>query len=271
MRTTKLGVVPGMILALCASNSFAQAPFTGFASGGARSDLNDPSLSCETAIRRAEKAYRLPPGLLFAISLAESGRVDPATNRSRPWPWAVQSDATSLYFDTRAAAVNWVRTAQSSGVASIDTGCMQISLLFHPRAFATIDAAFDPAGNVDYAARFLLDLHESTHDWGQATGFYHSRTPALAIPYQERVQRTMKTPLIDRPTSPASQLAAGWRAMPATSLLHLANREHLRVPGPGFDGNARQIVSITTLRGPPRREQLGTRRAAIDAVAGGIP
>jgi hypothetical protein len=185
-----------------------------------------PAAACSAAIARAQARYALPPGLLLAIGLAESGRVDPTTRRMRPWPWAVQAGGRSLYFESRAEAVAWVRNAQAGGTASVDTGCLQVNLMFHPTAFATVDAAFDPEGNVDYAARFLVSLHDETRDWTQAIGFYHSRTPALAAPYQQRVRVNMGAvpgavakdsaiAALSAPPMPpglAEQMAIAWRA-----------------------------------------------------------
>jgi hypothetical protein len=172
----------------------------------------DPSAMCEAAIRSAELRYHLPPGLLTAISLAESGRSDPTSRTLRPWPWAVQASATSLYFDTRTEAVGWVRAAQARGVTSIDTGCLQISLLFHQGAFSGLEAAFDPELNADYAARFLRQLYSETNDWVLATGFYHSRTASLAVPYRERVARMGGLRQPEARPNAAKTLAAAWRA-----------------------------------------------------------
>jgi hypothetical protein len=150
-----------------------------------------PGGLCATAARAAEQRYNLPTGLLFAIGQVESGRPDAATHQRQPWPWTVQSEGQSYYFASKAAAVAWVQAAQAKGQASIDTGCMQVNLMYHPRAFQTVDVAFDPAANADYAARFLLSLHASTGDWRQAVGFYHSQTLALAVPYRQRVENAL--------------------------------------------------------------------------------
>lgn len=173
----------------------------------------DPAALCGEAVRAAERRYRLPPGLLWAISQVESGRPDPATRRRTPWPWTVQAEDRGLYFDSKAEAVRWVREATARGVTSIDAGCLQVNLHFHPRAFETLDAAFDPGRNADYAARFLRELHVATGDWGQATGFYHSQTTALATPYRERVARALGDPLPSRrPPTILDQLSAAWGA-----------------------------------------------------------
>jgi soluble lytic murein transglycosylase-like protein len=95
----------------------------------------------------------------------------------------VQAENQSHFFPTKAAAIRWVQQAQAQGISSIDVGCMQVNLMYHPTAFKTLDDAFDPAQNADYAARFLISLHAQTRDWQQAAGQYHSQTLALAIPY----------------------------------------------------------------------------------------
>ncbi len=143
-----------------------------------------PGDLCASAIHAAELRYSLPRGLLLAIGQVESGRPDPVTQRVEPWPWTIQAENKSLYFASKPEAVQWVLAAQARGVASIDTGCMQVNLFFHPQAFRSADEAFDPERNADYAARFLIALHASTGDWEQAAGLYHSQTLALAIPYR---------------------------------------------------------------------------------------
>ena len=44
---------------------------------------------------------------------------------------------------------------------SIDIGCAQVNLMHHPDAFASLEQAFDPMANADYAARFLKQLHDT--------------------------------------------------------------------------------------------------------------
>jgi hypothetical protein len=151
----------------------------------------DQGRLCMDAVRVAERRYTLPVGLLLAIGVVESGRNDPATQQRQPWPWAVQAGDQGYYFESKTQAVQWVRDALKHGLTSIDTGCMQVNLHFHADAFPTIEDAFDPMLNADYAARFLLQLHVETGDWRQATGFYHSHTLEFATPYQARVARVL--------------------------------------------------------------------------------
>ncbi len=142
---------------------------------------------CAKAINRAERAYRIPRQLLAAISLAESGRYSKARGATFAWPWTVRSGKFSRFLPNRAAAIDTVRRLQARGIRNIDVGCMQVNLSYHPDAFADLRAAFDPAHNVDYAARFLTRLQRSKRSWSRAVDLYHSAEPAKSLPYRRRV------------------------------------------------------------------------------------
>ena len=142
---------------------------------------------CAAAIQAAETAHRLPPGLLGSIALVESGRADPRTGRVSPWPWAINVAGAGHYPPSKADAIAAVEASRASGVQSIDVGCMQINLLHHPAAFASLDHAFDPQVNATYAARFLLRLFAQHGSWPEAAASYHSQTPEHREKYQRRV------------------------------------------------------------------------------------
>ncbi len=148
-----------------------------------------PALACRAAIARAERAQALPHGLLQAIALVETGRRVRGQARAQPWPWSVDFDGRGAFFASPAAAIQAVQAARGRGMRSIDVGCLQVNLLHHQHAFASLEQAFDPAANAAYAARFLRALYGQTHDWGQAAAAYHSQTPALAGPYRARVMQ----------------------------------------------------------------------------------
>ena len=122
--------------------------------------------------------------MLSAISLAESGRT--LNGRRVAWPWTINADGRGYYFSTKAEAVAAARSLRQAGAGNLDIGCMQISLKHHPRAFADLEMAFDPAANVAYAGRFLSSLLKA--HGGTAVGRYHSATPALRDEYQRRVE-----------------------------------------------------------------------------------
>jgi hypothetical protein len=142
---------------------------------------------CQLAANKAERRYRIPSQLLSAMSLAESGRYSRSHQTTFPWPWTVRSGAKSHHLPSRAAAVALVKRLQAKGVRNIDIGCMQINLGYHPGAFSNLSLAFNPADNVDYAARFLTKLHKKKRSWALAVGHYHSGLRTKRVPYWRRV------------------------------------------------------------------------------------
>lgn len=160
--------------------------------GHARADIAaapsslPPGQQCRAAIRAAERAQAIPDHLMAAIGVIESGRRG-ADGKVSPWPWSINAAGTDYVYETKPAAVEAVRALQAKGVRSIDVGCMQVNLMHHPNAFTSLDQAFDPVENARYAARFLVQLKAQTGSWEQATAWYHSATPALGTPYQQKV------------------------------------------------------------------------------------
>ncbi len=148
---------------------------------------------CDAAIVGAERSARLPLRLLGAIAEVESGRLDDAGN-VRPWPWTINAEGRGQFFASRQQAIDAVRALQAQGVRSIDVGCMQVNLMYHPNAFASLDDAFNPAANALYAARFLNTLYGMSGSWVQATAAYHSQTPAIGADYQQRVMAHWQHP-----------------------------------------------------------------------------
>lgn len=152
---------------------------------------------CEQAIAATERASKLPPKLFGAIARAESGRAD-AAGRVRPWPWTINLDGVGVFFPTKAIAVAAVSLLQLGRVRSVDVGCMQVNLLHHPHAFASIDDAFDPAINAAYAALFLTTLYRETRNWPLAVATYHSRDAERGEAYQKLVYGKVMTPMVAR-------------------------------------------------------------------------
>jgi hypothetical protein len=144
---------------------------------------------CIREILAAQARHGIPDNLLLAIGLQEAG-----TRRNghfTVWPFAVNAAGTGRLFDSRAAALDWVAERQRAGVRSIDVGCMQINLRWHPDAFDNAAQGFDPRINVDYAARFLKRLHRRTGNWMLAAGSYHSFEPEYRDVYLARLQKNI--------------------------------------------------------------------------------
>lgn len=147
---------------------------------------------CSEAAARAERAWNLPAGLLAAIGRAESGRPDPLTGRVEPWPFAINVAGAGYFFPSTEAAVAHVRALQGGGVQSIDVGCFQVNLLYHPAAFGSLGAAFDATANAAAAAQFLAELYQRSGNWAAAVALYHSALPERGEPYRARVFATWR-------------------------------------------------------------------------------
>ncbi|MDO8288459.1 MAG: transglycosylase SLT domain-containing protein [Parvibaculum sp.] len=154
-------------------------------------EITDTPLSvwafCERATVATEMAQRLPRAVLFSVAMVESGRFNPKTKKTRPWPWTINAEGQSFYFKSKSEAVKAARLLMKRGVRSFDVGCMQINMRYHPNAFADLNAAFDPITNVAYGAEFLKQLHSRTNSWPKAIAAYHSQTKTRNGPYFARV------------------------------------------------------------------------------------
>jgi hypothetical protein len=141
---------------------------------------------CVAAIRQAEKAHGIPTDLLLAIGLQEAGLSYKGSMTI--WPWSLNVEGKGFRFDTREEAEDFLARELAAGTQSIDVGCLQVNLRWHPEAFPSPAAGFDAARNADYAARFLRGLYQETGDWLEAAGRYHSATAELKDSYLAGVE-----------------------------------------------------------------------------------
>ncbi len=154
----------------------------------AYSERNDDTLVCMEATQKFEKKYHIKKHLLTTIASVETGRWNSSEKQSIAWPWTVNAQGKGLFFDSKAKAVAEVKRLQKAGVKSIDVGCMQINLAYHPDAFKNVEEAFDPYKNVEYGAKYLKNLYESKDkDWLKAAAAYHSTVPHKAQKYQRKL------------------------------------------------------------------------------------
>ena len=151
----------------------------------------EAGLDCQGAAAAFEKSAKLPAGLLSAIGQVESGRADPATGRVTPWPWTTNLARQGHYFSSAQEAIAWVTAEQALGNRSIDVGCFQVNMQYHPDAFSSLVEAFDPTGNARYAAALLNQLHQQSGSWPAAIALYHSADLLEGGRYAARVLATM--------------------------------------------------------------------------------
>jgi hypothetical protein len=148
---------------------------------------------CAKATNRIERQEGIPRQLLRAISKAESGRLHRDKQIVMAWPWTVMAEGRGRYLETKAQAIAEVETLRARGVKNIDVGCMQVNLQYHPRAFASLDEAFDPLTNVRYAASFLKSLASEQGSWAKAAAYYHSQNPERYRVYRSKVREIWAT------------------------------------------------------------------------------
>lgn len=144
---------------------------------------------CVREILLAQMRHDIPDNLLLGIGLQESGLY--RDGELTVWPYAANAEGRGKYFETEAEATAWVAAQQQAGVKSIDVGCMQINMLWHPDAFDSVTEGFNPARNVEYAAKYLARLYRSKGSWREAAAAYHSRTEELGQAYLARLDRNV--------------------------------------------------------------------------------
>ena len=145
------------------------------------------SNTCKNAIAAVETAMRLPVSILQAISLAESGRWDKASRSNFAWPWTVTARGKGRFYPSKDAAIAAVRRLKAEGVRNIDVGCMQVNLMYHPKAFESLNEAFDPAANARYAGELFSKLRRANRSIMRAIAHYHSTTRERNRPYTRKV------------------------------------------------------------------------------------
>ncbi len=72
------------------------------------------------------------------------------------------------------------------GYRNVDVGMMQINWKVHGKHFRSVAEVLEPANNLNYAVRYLLN-HRQTRDWWGSVGRYHSGTAFYANRYVRNV------------------------------------------------------------------------------------
>ena len=177
---------PGSWLAavfLCAAGA---GDLSGVAHAQAGKALGSLENVCLSEARRAEAQHGIPKGLLQSITRVEAGRKT-VTGELMPWAWTLNDSGKGLFFDSREAAMRHLEAAVAAPGHSVDVGCMQVNTKWHMEGFHNLSDMLDPVQNADYAAGFLLDLHEAHQSWDDAVKHYHSSEPAKNVTYHGRV------------------------------------------------------------------------------------
>ena len=162
-------------------------------------------------------AARHSSGLLQSITRVEAGRKT-VTGEFMPWAWTLNDAGEGLFFDS-ARPPCAISRRQCRARHSVDVGCMQVNTKWHMEGFHNLSDMLDPVQNADYAAGFLLDLHEAHQSWDDAVKHYHSSEPGKNVAYHGRVLAELERFLADNDdakaiaalpvTNPANQINEG--------------------------------------------------------------
>ena len=150
------------------------------------------SIKCVNLFKYYETKYGIPDNLLYAMALQESGRPHAKHKIQVISPWSVNIEGQSYYFNDKRSAIEFVIKSIKNGKRSIDVGCLQVNLKYHPNAFKTLEKAFDPSTNIDYAAQLLRAKYDKFQDWNKSVAHYHSATPNLGDKYHKEVMSIAK-------------------------------------------------------------------------------
>ncbi len=147
------------------------------------------SKKCSSMFSYFENRYNLPKDILHSISLQETRKPHSRHQIGVVWPWTINVEGKGFHFRTKKDAIRFVKNQLKEGKTSIDIGCMQINLKYHPDAFTSLDQAFSPRRNIAYAAQLLQSHYKRLRSWDKAVGQYHSSTHDRASNYQASVNR----------------------------------------------------------------------------------
>ena len=145
---------------------------------------------CVREILLAQARYNIPGNILLGIGLQEAGTK--INKQLTVWPWAINAEGKGRLHNTKASAMVWVARQLQDGMRSIDIGCMQVNLRWHPNAFSSLAEGFNPKTNVDYAARLLTTHYKETGNWRTAAGRYHSKTPEKQQVYLKSLTQNVR-------------------------------------------------------------------------------
>lgn len=123
---------------------------------------------CESEIDAAAVKYQIPPGILYSVGLTETGV------KGSLQPYAMNIEGKAVFATSAQDVLQRFSVARSQGAKLIDLGCMQINYYFHGENFSSPEEMLNPRKNVEYAARFLAQLHARHETWTMAVARYHA-------------------------------------------------------------------------------------------------
>lgn len=123
---------------------------------------------CEREISAAAEKYQVPEGILYSVGLTETGK------KGSLQPWSLNVEGKAYFAGSEVEAEQIFDEASREGAVLIDLGCMQINHHYHGENFTGVAEMLDPRKNVEYAAKFLAQLHAKHVTWTMAVARYHA-------------------------------------------------------------------------------------------------
>ena len=127
--------------------------------------------SVPTAYQHYAEKHNVPPSILYAIALAESGHS--VTGVYRPWPWSLNIKGKSLRYKTAEEIAVALHEVLARGDHA-DIGVMQINSYWHKNRVSIVNDFLNPHTNVDKGAEILSEQRQRSDDWWEAVGRYHA-------------------------------------------------------------------------------------------------
>lgn len=154
---------------------------------------------CHFHAAKVERQHAIPMHMLRALTTHESGKWDKKLKEKVAWPWTIHARGRGYHFETKEEAIQKVKSLNKRGIKSIDVGCMQVNLYFHAKAFKSLEDAFDPKKNLEYAVLYLGKHYERYGSWTRAVARYHSGKSTKGKRYLNKVMTVWKEDIKNNP------------------------------------------------------------------------
>jgi soluble lytic murein transglycosylase-like protein len=131
----------------------------------------------------------IPPDILFAVALQESGIT--LRNQRIPWPWTLNVAGEAHYYASRKdACTALLRAMKKLPSRRIDAGLTQINLGYQKRFYKFPCEVLKPHRNLAIAAWILREHYRPGESWLDAAGRFHRPAGgSLAARYQLSVSQ----------------------------------------------------------------------------------
>lgn len=150
-----------------------------------------------TAYIRVANAHGVPPSILYAIALTESGYT--YARVYNPWPWTLNVEGESKRFLNLSQTLAGLNHALDQG-KRVDIGIMQVNSFWHSHRVDSIEHLLDPYVNLHKGAEILLEQkrRSTNQGWWEAVGKYHApgndkKSLSRAAVYRDKVKKKYET------------------------------------------------------------------------------